>query len=91
MPDHAREKHGADGLRGNGIRLFATVPDYIVSHALDELWADPECRVVTTRIDVNGRGRAPVYWLTGKVAARFAPTTALGAPEVKQAVERTIG
>jgi hypothetical protein len=46
MTDHGWAKHGADGLRGNGIRLFATVRDYIVSHVLDELWGDPECRVV---------------------------------------------
>ena len=42
MTDHSWAKHVADGLRGNGIRLFATVPDYIVSHVLDDLWADPE-------------------------------------------------
>ena len=26
MTDHGWAKHGADGLRGNGIRLFATSP-----------------------------------------------------------------
>src|SRR5262249_6542939 len=31
--------HMADALRRNNIRLFATVPDYIVSQVLDPLWA----------------------------------------------------
>jgi sulfopyruvate decarboxylase TPP-binding subunit len=48
MSEQSWAKHVADVLRRNGIRLYATVPDYIVSHVLDELWADSQCRVVTT-------------------------------------------
>ena len=40
MTEQSWAKHVADVLRRNDIRLFATVPDYIVSQVLDELWAD---------------------------------------------------
>ena len=49
-------KHVADVLRRNGIRMFATVPDYIVSHVLEHLWADPECHVVTVAREEEGVG-----------------------------------
>ncbi|MBI1737003.1 MAG: hypothetical protein HYR51_17680 [Candidatus Rokubacteria bacterium] len=47
MADPSWSKHVADILRRNDIRTYATVPDYIVSHVLEHLWADERCRVVT--------------------------------------------
>ena len=41
MADPSWSKHVAEALRRNGIRLFATVPDYIVGQPLEHLWADP--------------------------------------------------
>jgi len=55
MADQSWAKHVADVLRRNDIRLYATVPDYIVSHVLDELWADPGVRVVTTTREESSR------------------------------------
>ena len=40
----------AEALKRNDIRLFATVPDYIVTQVLEHLWADESCRVVTVRV-----------------------------------------
>jgi len=56
MADPSWGKHMADVLRRNGIRLFATVPDYIVSQVLEPLWADPECTVVTVTREEEGLG-----------------------------------
>ena len=39
MTDQSWAKHVADVLRRNDIRLYVTVPDFIVSHVLDELGA----------------------------------------------------
>lgn len=67
MFDQTWAKHVADVLRRNGIRLFAIVPDYIVGYVLDELWADPECRVVTTTREeeavglLSGRSYIPTF------------------------------
>ena len=47
MADSIWSKHVADVLRRNDIRLFATVPDYIVGQVLEHLWADSGCTVVT--------------------------------------------
>ncbi len=65
MAEQSWAKHVADVLRRNDIRLFATVPDYIVSHVLDELWADPECRVVTTTREEEAVGLLSGAWLAG--------------------------
>jgi sulfopyruvate decarboxylase TPP-binding subunit len=78
MTDHGWAKHGADGLRGNGIRLFATVPDYIVSHVLDELWGDPECRVVTTPREEEAVGLLSGAWLAGHRGALLMQNSGLG-------------
>jgi len=43
----------ADALRRNGIRIYATVPDFIVSQVLEHLWADDECKAITA---TRGRG-----------------------------------
>ena len=56
MADPSWSKHMADVLRRNDIRLFATVPDYIVSQVLEHLWADPQCRVVTATREEEGLG-----------------------------------
>ena len=56
MADEGWAKHVADILRRNDIRLFATVPDYIVSHVLEHLGADAECRVVTVTREEEGVG-----------------------------------
>ncbi len=67
MADQSWAKHVADVLRRNGIRTFATVPDFIMGHVLDELWADPECRVVTTTREEDAVGL-----LSGGLAGRQA-------------------
>jgi len=56
MADPSWSKHVADVLRRNGIRMYATVPDYVVSHVLEHLWADAECRVVTVTREEEGVG-----------------------------------
>ena len=78
MADHSWAKHVADVLRRNGIRLFATVPDYIVGYVLDELWADPECRVVTTTREEEAVGLLSGAWLAGKRGALLMQNSGLG-------------
>jgi sulfopyruvate decarboxylase alpha subunit len=78
MSDPSWAKHVADVLRRNGIRLFATVPDYIVSHVLDELWADPECRVVTTTREEEAVGLLSGAWLGGQKGALLMQNSGLG-------------
>ena len=58
MAEPSWAKHVADVLRRNDIRLYATVPDYIVCHVLEQLWADAECRVVTTTREEEAAGHA---------------------------------
>ena len=65
MAEPSWAKHVADVLRRNDIRLFATVPDYIVSHVLDELWTDSQCRVVTTTREEEAVGLLSGAWLAG--------------------------
>ena len=67
MADSSWSKHVADAVRRNGIRMFATVPDCIVSRVL-EVWADAECRVVTVTREEKWR-RPPV----GRLAHRPSP------------------
>ena len=75
MADQSWAKHVADVLRRSGIRLFATVPDYIVSHVLDELWADPECRVITTAREEEAVGLLSGAWLAGHRGALLSAVT----------------
>ncbi len=78
MADPSWSKHMADILRRNGIRLFATVPDYIVSHVLEHLWADPECTVVTVCREEEGLGLLSGAYLAGKRGALLMQNTGLG-------------
>jgi len=78
MAEQSWAKHVADVLRRNGIRLFATVPDYIVSYVLDELWADPECRVVTTTREEEAVGLLSGAWLAGHRGALLMQNSGLG-------------
>ncbi len=78
MADPSWGKHLADILRRNGIRLFATVPDYIVSHVLEHLEADTECRVVTVTREEEGVGLLSGAWLAGKRGALLMQNSGLG-------------
>jgi sulfopyruvate decarboxylase alpha subunit len=78
MADPSWSKHMADVLRRNGIRLFATVPDYIVSHVLEHLWADRTCRVVTACREEEGLGILSGAWLGGERGALLMQNSGLG-------------
>ncbi len=78
MADPSWGKHVADVLRRNGIRLFATVPDYIVSQALEHLWADPECAVVTACREEEGLGILSGAYLGGRRGALLMQNSGLG-------------
>lgn len=78
MADPSWSKHMADVLRRNGIRLFATVPDYIVSHVLEHLWADPGCRVVTACREEEGLGLLSGAFLAGERGALLMQNSGLG-------------
>jgi sulfopyruvate decarboxylase alpha subunit len=78
MADPSWSKHVADVLRRNDIRLFATVPDYIVSQALEHLWADPECTVVTTCREEEGLGLLSGAYLAGRRGALLMQNSGLG-------------
>lgn len=78
MVDPSWSKHVADVLRRNGIRLFTTVPDYIVSHVLEHLWADPGCRVVTASREEEGVGIAAGAFLAGERGAVLMQNSGLG-------------
>src|SRR5262249_57982555 len=71
-------KHLADVLRRNDIRTLATVPDYIVSHVLEHLWADPECKVVTVTREEEGVGLLSGAWLAGRRGALLMQNSGLG-------------
>ena len=68
----------ADALRRNGIDLFATVPDYIVSQVLEHLWADDGCRVVTSTREEEGLGMLSGAFLAGKRGALLMQNSGLG-------------
>jgi sulfopyruvate decarboxylase alpha subunit len=78
MTDLTWSKLLADILRRNGIRLFASVPDYIVSHVLEHLEADPECRVVTVTREEEGVGLLSGAFLAGKRGALIMQNSGLG-------------
>ena len=78
MADASWAKHVADVLRRNAIRMYATVPDYIVSHVLEHLWADPECRVVTVTREEEGVGFLSGAWLAGRRGALLMQNSGLG-------------
>lgn len=78
MADASWSKHVADILRRNDVRIFATVPDYIVSHVLDHLGADPQCRVVTVTREEEGVGLLAGAWLAGRRGALLMQNSGLG-------------
>lgn len=78
MPDPSWSKHMTDILRRNGIRLFATVPDYIVSQVLEHLWADRECTVVTVCREEEGLGLLSGAFLAGRRGALLMQNSGLG-------------
>ncbi len=78
MVDSSWGKHVADVLRRNGIRFYATVPDYIVSQVLDHLWNDPECRVVTVCREEEGVGLLSGTFMAGQRGALLMQNSGLG-------------
>ena len=78
MADPSWSKHVADVLRRNGVRLYATVPDYIVTQVLEHLWADPECRVVTACREEEGLGILSGAFLAGERGALLMQNSGLG-------------
>jgi len=78
MAEQSWSKHVADVLRRNDIRMFATVPDYIVGHILEHLWTDPECRVVTVAREEEGVGLLSGAWLAGRRGALLMQNSGLG-------------
>ena len=71
-------KHMAGALRRNGIDLYATVPDYIVSQALEHLWADEKCHVVTVTREEEGLGLLSGAYLGGRRGALLMQNSGLG-------------
>ncbi len=80
MADQSWSKRVADGLRRNDMRTFATVPDCIVTHVLEHLWADPACRVVTVTRE-EGVGLLAGAWLAGRRGALLSVKVAAGRAE----------
>jgi sulfopyruvate decarboxylase alpha subunit len=78
MADPSWSKHVADILRRNDIRMFATVPDYVVSHVLEHLWADERCRVVTVTREEEGVGVLSGAFLGGQRGALLMQNSGLG-------------
>jgi sulfopyruvate decarboxylase alpha subunit len=68
----------ADALRRNGIRTFATVPDFIVSQVLEHLWEDPECRVITATREEEAVGILSGAYLAGARGALLMQNSGLG-------------
>jgi sulfopyruvate decarboxylase alpha subunit len=78
VADPSWSKHVADVLRRNDIRLYATVPDYIVSHVLEHLWADATCTVVTATREEEALGILSGAWLGGQRGALLMQNSGLG-------------
>ncbi len=78
MADANWSKHMADVLRRNGIRLFATVPDYIVTQVLEHLWSDSQCRVVTVCREEEGLGLLSGAFMAGRRGALIMQNSGLG-------------
>lgn len=71
-------KSMADILRRSGLKLFATVPDYIVSQVLDHLWADEQCKVITASREEEGLGILSGAYLAGQRGALLMQNSGLG-------------
>lgn len=78
MADPSWGKHMADVLRRNGIRLFTTVPDYIVSQSLEHLAGDAGCRVITVCREEEGLGILSGAYLAGERGALIMQNSGLG-------------
>ena len=78
MNDGEWSRHMADVLRRNGIRFFATVPDYIVGQVLDHLWSDEGCSVVTATREEEGLGILSGAYLAGERGALLMQNSGLG-------------
>jgi sulfopyruvate decarboxylase subunit alpha len=78
MAQQGWSKAVADALRRNGIRMFVTVPDFIVSQVLDHLWADPECRVITATREEEAVGILSGAYLAGERGALLMQNSGLG-------------
>jgi sulfopyruvate decarboxylase alpha subunit len=68
----------ADALRRNGIRTYATVPDFIVSQVLEHLWADDSCRVITATREEEAVGILAGAYLAGDRGALLMQNSGLG-------------
>ena len=71
-------EHIADALRRNDIRLFGTVPDFIVSQVLDHLWSDESCHVITSSREEEALGMLSGAYLAGKRGALLMQNSGLG-------------
>ena len=71
-------KSMANILRRNGLELFATVPDYIVSQVLEHLWADEQCKVITVSREEEGLGILSGGYLAGQRGALLMQNSGLG-------------
>ena len=71
-------RHIADALRRNGINMFGTVPDFIVSQVLEHLWADETCHVVTSSREEEALGMLSGAYLAGKRGALLMQNSGLG-------------
>ena len=78
MADASWSKHMADVLRRNGIRLFTTVPDYIVTQVLEHLRGDSQCRVVTVCREEEGLGLLSGAFMAGRRGALIMQNSGLG-------------
>ena len=78
MAQEGWSKAIADALRRNGIRTFATVPDFIVSHVLEHLWADDECKVVTVTREEEGLGLLSGAYVAGQRGCLLMQNSGLG-------------
>jgi sulfopyruvate decarboxylase alpha subunit len=76
--DKSWSVHVADVLRRNGISMFATVPDYIVSQVLEHLWQDESCTVVTAAREEEALGIVSGAYLAGQRAALLMQNSGLG-------------
>ena len=78
MAQEGWSKAIADALRRNGIHTYATVPDFIVSHVLEHLWADDECKVITVTREEEGLGLLSGAYLAGQRGCLLMQNSGLG-------------
>jgi len=71
-------RHVAEALTRNDVRMFATVPDYIVTQVLEHLWPDETCQVVTVTREEEGVGMLSGAFMAGKRGALLMQNSGLG-------------